>query len=50
MASIECSDPFFADMPENERAKEEERLKDYVKRYETGLAKVKEGRSKFNIK
>ena len=37
-------------MPDNERGKEEERLKMYVKKCEEALVKIKDGRAKFAIK
>ena len=40
---------WFQDMPEAERHKEEERLKDVEAKYNTYIAKIKEARKKFGI-
>ncbi len=53
MLLIESPNHLFfviSDMPEAERAKEEERLKDIKAKFQAGLAKAKEGRTKFGIK
>ena len=36
-------------MPDAERTKEEERLKEYIAKAKAGLEKAKDGRTKYNI-
>lgn len=43
------AETMFADMPEAEKGKELDRLKEIEGKRATGISKVNEGRKKFNI-